>query len=130
MRPRSVAVASAVLVVLLVAACAAPRNTLGTSSSACFKALPTAKAAVHQKGRLVGVRRVGRTELERALPNADLGPGRAYCVVGFSGPYDSAGVDRPAGDAAGHYAVVVVTARGTTALQTFLSDRLPLRLRH
>jgi hypothetical protein len=128
-RLRSAAVAGVLLVVLCTAGCAAPRNTLGTSSSACFRALPTAKTAVHQKGRLVGVRRAHRSTVEQALPKADLGTGREYCVVGFSGPFKSTDVDRPAGGTEGRYAVVVVTGRGTTALQTFLLDRLPLRLR-
>ena len=52
-----------VLAALLTAACAAPRNTLGTSASPCFRALPTAKAAVHNHGRFVGVRRVSRPSL-------------------------------------------------------------------
>ena len=131
MTQRGALAAASLLVALAVgAACAAPRNTLGTRASACFRALPTAKAAVHHKGRLVGVRRVARKDVEHAFPNAALGSGHDYCIVGFSGPYGTADVDRPAGEAGGRYAVVVVTARGTTALQTFLSDRLPLRLRH
>jgi hypothetical protein len=119
-----------VVAALVGGACAAPRNTLGTRSSACFKALPTAKVAVHHRGRLVGVRRLARTTVERAFPNADLGAGKHYCVVGFSGPYKTSDVDRPAGAAGGRYAVVIVTARGTAVLRTFLVESLPLRLRH
>jgi len=116
--------------VLALGACAAPRNTLGTRSSACFRSLPTARAAVHHEGHLLGVRRVSRGTALRAFPQADLPPGRDFCVVGFSGQYKAEHVDHPAGAAEGRNAVVIVTMRGTTVVRTFLVDRLPLRLRH
>jgi len=112
------------------AACAAPRQTLGTRSSPCFRSLPTARVAVHDNGRLVGVRRVSRTTLLHAFPGAALPAGQDFCVVGFSDDYRNNKVDHPAGAPIGKYAVVVVTIRGTTALQTFLVDRIPLRLKH
>ena len=115
---------------LVLGACAAPRQTLGTRNSACFRSLPTAKAAVHDSGRLVGVRRVSRDTLLHDFPTAQLPPGREFCVVGFSDDYRNDKVDHPAGAPIGKYAVVVVTMRGTTALQTFLVDRVPFRLRH
>jgi len=111
-------------------ACAAPRQTLGTRNSACFRSLPTAKAAVHDSGRLVGVRRVSRDTLLKDFPNAQLPPGKDFCVVGFSDDYRNDKVDHPAGAPIGKYAVVVVNMRGTTALQTFLLDRIPLHLKH
>ena len=111
-------------------ACAAPRQTLGTRNSACFRSLPTARTAVHDSGRLVGVRRVSRNTLLHAFPSAQLPSGNEFCVVGFSDDYRNDKVDRPAGSPIGKYAVVVVTMRGTTALQTFLVDRVPFHLRH
>jgi len=118
-------VASAVL-----AACAAPRQTLGTRSSPCFRSLPAANAAVHHSGRLVGVRRVSRDALLHAFPKAQLPAGRDFCVVGFSDTFRADKVDRATGSQTGKYAAVIVTMRGTTALQTFLVDRIPLQLRH
>ena len=123
------AAAGLVLAALLTAACAAPRNTLGTSASPCFRALPTAKAAVHNQGRFVGVRRVSRASVEKRF-HAAPPPGKEFCVVGFSGLFRPDQVDKPVGTNPGKYAVVVVTVRGTTAHQTFLVDRLPMRLRH
>ena len=121
--------AAAAIAAVLTAACAAPRNTLGTSASPCFRALPTAKAAVHQNGRFVGVRRVSRRRLAD-LFRTEPPPGRDFCLVGFSGAFRPEQVDHPAGGRPGRYAAVVVTLRGTTALQTFLVDRLPTHLRH
>lgn len=111
-------------------ACAAPRQTLGTRNSPCFRSIPTAKAAVHHNGRLEGVRLVKRDTLLRDLPEAQLPPGKEFCLVAFSDDYRSDNVDHAVGAASAKYAVVVVNMRGTEVIQTFLVDRLPLRLRH
>ena len=129
MTARRVAAGATVALVAL-AACAAPRNAIGTRSSACFRALPTAMTAVHHHGHLVGVRKVSRATLLHAVPQPNPPDGRDFCVVGFSGPYRSQDVERPSGPAAGRYAMVAVTTRGTDALRTYLVDHLPLRLRH
>jgi hypothetical protein len=124
------AVATLFVAALTLGACAAPRQTLGTRTSACFRSLPTAKTAVHHIGRMEGVRRESRDSVLRAFPQAQLPEGRDFCLVGFSGDYRAENVDHPAGGPTGKYAVVIVTMRGTTVVQTFLADRLPLRLRH
>jgi hypothetical protein len=111
-------------------ACAAPRQTLGTRNSPCFRSLPTAQDAVRHNGHLLGVHRISRTRLLDAFPRADLPSDREFCVVGFSGDYRTEQVDHPAGSPTGKFAVVVVTMRGTTPLQTFLVDKLPFQLRH
>jgi hypothetical protein len=116
--------------VAAVSACAAPRQTLGTRNSPCFRSLPTARAAVRDNGRLVGVRRVSRNSVLHAFSSAQLPPGRDFCVVGFSDDYRTEKVDHPAGSPIGKYAVVVVNMRGTSAIQTFLVDKIPFRLRH
>jgi len=118
--------------VLLVAlgACAAPRQTLGTRNNACFRSLPTAKTAVHDNGRLVGVRRVRRETLLKDFPTAQLPQDKEFCVVGFYDDFRNNTVDHPAGAPIGKYAVVLVNMRGTTAFQTFLVDKPPFRLRH
>jgi hypothetical protein len=123
-------VGGAAAATLLAAACAAPRNTLGTSSSTCFRAIPTAKAAVHHKGKLLGVRRMHRDTVARVLPAVGTVRPRDVCVVGFRGPYRSDEVDAPGPGPSGRYALVVVSHRGTTLLKTVLADRLPLRLGH
>lgn len=124
------AIATCVLAAGALASCAAPRQTLGTRSSVCFRSLPTAKAAVRQQGRLVGVRLASRAHVLGAFPNAELPPGRDFCVVGFSDDFHAEKIDHPAGSPTGKYAVVIVTMRGTTVVQTFLVDRVPLHLRH
>lgn len=117
-------------VLVVGSACAAPRQTLGTRNNECFRSLPTANAAVHDIGRLVGVRRISRATLLKAFPTAQVPAGRDFCVVGFSGDYRNDKVDHPAGQSAGRYAVVIVDMRGTSTHQTFLVDRLPFGFRH
>lgn len=112
------------------AGCAAPRQTLGTRSSACFRSLPTARAAVRQEGRLVGVRRISRTHLVRAFPRAALPAGKEFCVVAFSDDFHSDKVDKAAGAPTGKDAVVIVNLRGTSLIQTWLVDRVPFHIKH
>lgn len=119
-----------VCVLVAVGACAAPRQTLGTRNSPCFRSLPTARSAVHDNGRLVGVRRVERKTVLRSFADAPLPPGRGFCVVAFSDDYRNDKVDKPAGSPIGKYAVTIITGRGTTLIKTYLVDELPFRMRH
>ncbi|MBV8984903.1 MAG: hypothetical protein JOZ68_20610 [Acidimicrobiia bacterium] len=124
-------VAACVIAAGAFAACAAPRQTLGTRSSVCFRSLPTARAAVQQQGRLVGVRLASRKHVLHAFPHATLPSGRDFCVVAFSDDFRAEKVQHAASTPpTGKYAVVVVTMRGTTVIQTFLVDRLPLHVSH
>ena len=129
------AVRTCVVVACLVAGtalggCAAPRQSLGTRSNVCFRSLPTARGAVQQQGRLVGVRLASRKHVLDAFPNATLPAGKDFCVVAFSDDFHADKVERAAGAPSGKYAVVIVTMRGTTVVQTFLVDRVPLHVRH
>ena len=112
-----------------VAACAAPRASLGTSASPCFRALAAGKAAVHDRGHFVGTRRVTAGTLER-LYGDELASRPAHaCLVGYSGDYRIEDVDQGRGQPRGKYAVVVVSTHGWLAVVTFVADRLPVRLR-
>lgn len=135
----------AVAVTLAVAAgavtgCTAARNTLGTSSSPCFRALPVAAAAVHRRGAFVGVRLVSSSELSklnhlrRDIEARSRTTVKSICVVGYKGSFRRAQVQRPAGpvpDAGvGHFAVVVVSFPQNELLATVVLVKEPLRLRH
>ncbi|HZU71130.1 MAG TPA: hypothetical protein VE990_00030 [Acidimicrobiales bacterium] len=102
---------------------------LGTTSSACFHALPSAVGAVHGQGRLIGVRLEEVRHLHR-LPAADrLGSGRV-CLVAFRGQYASAAVSHPLNQASGPFAVVVVKPDGSRVLGTLVLARPPQRFQH
>lgn len=137
---RALAVAVALVVSVSLAACTSPRNTLGTSSSLCYRAVPVATDAVHDRGKLSGVRVFGPRDLQRHQELlADLErraghPLHTLCVVSFHGEFRFDQVDRPVGHAppggSGPFAVVVVTSPQNTLLGTFVLSREPLPLRH
>ena len=125
--------------VVALGGCASPHNSLGTGSSPCFQALPSATKAVHGKGRLVGVRRVSLSQLRRppSTPPSSTPPGqppnqanRSVCVVAFRGNFGPGEVEHENVQRSGNYAVVVVGEHGGTPLRAFVTNELPLRFRH
>jgi len=118
--------------VVALGGCASAHNSLGTGSSPCFQALPSATKAVHGKGRLLGVRRVSVTQLRRPPTTwASLRPSdRAVCVVAFQGKYAPGDVDHATTPRSGNYAVVTVGEHGGDPLHAYVTDTLPLRFRH
>lgn len=125
---RLLAVAS--ILVLVLGACASPRNALNTSSGSCFRALPAAEAAVRRKGALVGVRKVSRAEVAAKLPQAAPIKPQTLCAVAFRAMYqpgDVAGAD-PAGP--GGFALVLLDAEHSTVVGSFVLDALPVRFHH
>jgi hypothetical protein len=142
---RRAAAAGAGLAVGVVAlgGCASAHNSLGTGSSTCFQALPSATGAVHNKGRFIGVRRVALSQLRRPPPAAPGQPStsqppttlspndqkRAVCVVAFQGKFAPGDVAQAA-PRSGNYAIVVIGEHGGQPLRAFVTDKLPLRFRH
>ena len=134
------AAGAAALGVLLLSACTAPRNTLGTNSSPCFKAVPVATDAVHDRGKLSGVRLLKSKDLDRRPHFRSLLEARAgtkvttVCVVSFQGRFTLAQVERPFGQSpaggTGPVALVVVSTPANKLLGTLVLSRVPLPLRH
>ena len=138
-RPAGVGVIVACLVTsVALTACASARSDLGTSSSPCFVALPTADGAVHEVGRLVGVRLFTVASLRHQAPHAydaavaagasGLGPGSAS----WRSRVDSRrpGCRHPRGRLAGKFAVVIVGYPTTHLFSTVIFRRVPLRFGH
>jgi len=120
--------------------CTAARDTLGTNSSPCFRALALAKDAVHKRGTFSGVRLVSVTSL-RVLPHLQATlEQRSHaklhnvCLVSYRGTYTPEQVERPAGETppagTGHVAVVVVSTPQNVLLATFVLQHEPVRFRH
>jgi hypothetical protein len=120
--------------VLTLGGCASAHNTLGTGSSPCFQALPSATKAVHSKGRLLGVRRVSLAQLRRptttSSTQAPNQSNRSVCVIAFQGKFAPGDVDHVAVPRSGNYAVIVVGEHGGEPLRAIVTDKLPLRFRH
>ncbi len=105
------------------------RGTQG-HASVCFRSLAVASDAVHQKGKLVGVRRVSAHELAEQMPNATAAGRDPVCLVAFKSDYRPGEVDHAQPPGPGRYAVVAVTTGAPTLLGAQVTDRLPLRFRH
>jgi len=122
----------------LLGGCAAPRNVLGTRDNACFRVLPEALAAVHDRGHLAGERylppralivEVHHVVVPKALENKNTRK-IATCLVAFKGHYTVSDVERgwaPKGRA-GPIAIVVIRQRDLVLLATVVLDRIPPRL--
>jgi len=139
---RRLAVVGVVLVmgVSALSGCTAARNTLGTTTSQCYRALAVAEDAVHHRGHFAGVRLLSASQLDglrrlRGVITArSKTPVHSVCVVGYNGAYRPDQVSRPAGrvpaGGTGHFAVVVVSTPQNELLATVLLQREPLRFRH
>ncbi|HLN40955.1 MAG TPA: hypothetical protein VK215_00775 [Acidimicrobiales bacterium] len=125
---------------LAVAGCTSARDTLGTNSSPCFRALALGEDAVHDRGVFVGVRLVSAATLKK-IPRVDgvlsqrsSTPLHNVCAVGYRGTFRSTQVERPAGrvsaSGVGHFAIVVVSTPQNVLLATFVLEKEPVRFRH
>lgn len=125
-----VVLAVVVLVALVLGGCAGPRNSLGTGSTACFRALPPAEAAVHHRGRYLGVRQVKASTVAKKHPEFNQFGGTTLCVAAFQGTFGPGSVTSASPTRSGSYALVLVDAKSAKLLGAFLADRLPLRFSH
>jgi hypothetical protein len=121
----------------LAAGCTSPRNTLGTNSSPCFRAIPVATDAVADRGTLVGARLESVSSLHQrlhALLDARAPTVKTVCVVAFRGRFRVDQVRRPYGPApatgSGLFAIVVVSVPHNQLVGTIVLAKAPLPLRH
>ncbi|HSS08494.1 MAG TPA: hypothetical protein VLL25_01320 [Acidimicrobiales bacterium] len=125
--------AALVAIAVLAGACGGARNSLGTTASPCFRAVPGAKEAVRSKGNLVGVRLVSTSTLQKRIPNDQQLAAvrdRQLCVFAFHDDYHAGDVPGATNQDHGQYAVVALTIKSPKVVATFLLDRLPTRFRH
>jgi len=119
--------------------CTSPRNTLGTNSSPCFKALAVASGAVEHRGKLLGIRllRAGQLTKRRrleALLAARAPHQKRLCVAAYQDSYRVDKVQRFYGTAPasgiGKVAIAVVSFPQNRLIGTLLLQRVPLPFRH
>ncbi|HUY22111.1 MAG TPA: hypothetical protein VMV22_07195 [Acidimicrobiales bacterium] len=120
--------------------CTSARDTLGTNSSPCFRALALAEDAVHGRGSFAGVRLVSAAQLDTVhhvdgvLKKRSTTPLHNLCLVSYRGRFRLDQVSRPAGrrpaSGSGHFAIVVVSSPQNVLLATFVLEREPLRFEH
>jgi hypothetical protein len=120
--------------------CTSARNTLGTNSSPCFRALALAADAVHDRGTFAGVRLAPASTLAKfhhlnlVLTERSTTPLHNVCLVSYRGMFRLSEVSKPAGrvppSGQGHFAIVVVSTPQNRLLATFVLERQPLRFEH
>jgi hypothetical protein len=120
--------------------CTAARDTLGTNSSPCFRALAIGEDAVHDRGTFAGVRLVSAATLAKlrhvdgVIAERSTTPVHNVCLVAYRGSFRLDQVKRSAGrtppGGVGHFAVVIVSNPQNVLLATFVLQREPVRFRH
>ena len=132
-RPNKKRLALALTLAALSPACAGSRNSLGTAAGSCFRALPQARASIHDKGKLLGVRLVSSATLAQRLPSdAKLQalPKQDLCVFAFRGSYPPGAVTGADNTATRRYAIIALTRNRPEVVAASAVDELPTRFRH
>jgi hypothetical protein len=128
-----VAIGIALVMAASAGACAGRTDNLGTVAGACFRAVPPAETAIHNKGKLAGVRRISSAALRARLTH-DVSlstlPQESLCVFAFNGTYAPGSVTGARNTTTGHYAVVAVGAEHPDVVAAFVVNQLPTRFRH
>jgi hypothetical protein len=133
---RSVRLAVATLTVFLLAGCTAARNSLGTSDSSCYLALPSATRAVGSHSKFVGVHNFTLSSLRQKDPKlfdtlvGVRATSQRVCIIEFAGSFTQASVNKPLGRPSGRLAVVVVEAPSNHLVGTVIFHHPPLAFAH
>lgn len=119
---------------LAVAAASGCSNAPGVSNgsvSACFRAIPVGRAALHEKSaRLIGVHRIPADRVRAHLPavvekKLAAEDDTVVCAMAFSGKFAAGQVKLAPPNETGHYALVVVSSRKLDLLGAFVLSDLP-----
>jgi hypothetical protein len=124
------------LAVCLLAGCTAARNSLGTSDSSCYLALPAAKHAVGPHSKFIGVHQFTLSSLRQKEPKlyhslTGVKPtSQRVCLIEFVGSFTQTSVRKPLGKSSGGLAVVVSEAPSNRLLGTVIFHHPPLNFAH
>ena len=132
---RGPAVATVAVFALVLGSCGTARPGVSNGSvSACYRAIPTARAALRNgHANLVGVHRVPADSVRSDLPpNAQTmlaaDQDTTVCALSFRGMFMPGQVNMAPPNERGRYAVVLVTSRRLHLLASVVLDRLPTSL--
>jgi hypothetical protein len=119
----------------LLGACGTPHPGLSNGSvSVCYRAIPTAKAALHEPdATFIGVHRVSADQVQGRLPPParDILQGdndATVCAVAFKGTFAPGQVTGAPPSQQGRYAIVLVTSRHLHVLVSAVLESLPRSL--
>jgi hypothetical protein len=119
----------------LLTSCGTPRPGISNGSvSACYRAIPTARDAVHDShASLIGVHRVTAERVKTLLTAAAQAEltgdnDTTVCAISFKGAFAPGQVELAPVTEQGKYAVVVVTSRHLRLLVSSVLNDLPSSL--
>jgi len=131
-RLNQIAVVGMLAALILLSACGTPRPSLSSGSvSACYRAIPTARAAVHEpRATLIGVHRVPADRVKSQLsPEAQttlaVDDDASVCAVAFKGTFAPGQVDMAPPTQQGRYALVLVTSKHLHLVASVVLNQLP-----
>lgn len=136
---RRAAAVGCLVVAAMLAGCTSARNTLGTNSSQCYKAVAVTSDAVHDRGTFVGIRLLSARQVSRyhhleVLLRARAPAVKTVCVAAYHGSYRLDQVQMPFGaqpaNGGGPIAIVVVSTPQNKLIGTIVLSRIPLPIRH
>jgi len=130
------AVIAGILVATTLGSCgAAPSPGLSNGSvSACYRAIPTARKAIHNsEATLIGVHRIPVDSVESRLPpeaKSQLAGDNdtTVCAIAFHGKFTVGQVDLAPPDRSGSYAVVLVSSKRLKLIDSAVLNHLPRSL--
>ncbi len=123
---RTAQIAAALAISAAAAGCAAPHGGFAPSRDVCATALPAAFDAVHDRGSLVVVHRLGGP-LSGVFHFPGLAaPGGVVCIFVFKGPYRPGSVQGTA--EGGRYALLAVTTNHPRVIRVRMLARLRSRI--
>lgn len=115
----------------LAAGCASTPGVSNGSVSACYRAIPVGRQALHERGaHLIGVHRIPVDEVRSHLPLSAQDQlaaenDTAVCEMTFRGDFRSGQVDMAAAGATGRYALVLVSSKKLHLVGAVVLQRLP-----
>ena len=137
MRSRlTVPLAAVTSAVCLLAGCTAARNSLGTSDSSCYLAIPSATHAVGPHSKFIGLHQFTLASLRQKDPGlfdsltAVKPTSQRVCIIEFVGSFTQASVQKPLGKPSGRLAVVVTEAPTNHLVGTVIFHHPPLNFAH
>jgi hypothetical protein len=122
----------AALVAAGITSCGAPRPGISNGSvTACYRAIPKARAAVHDsKATLISVHRMPADRVKRHLPPAAQAQLRgdndtSVCAIAFKGNFLPGQVDLAPPDERGKYALLLIGTHHLQLLTGAVLNKLP-----
>lgn len=129
----AIAIASSFIALgALTSGCSGASAGLGTSSSACFSALPASFGAVGHNAKLLGVRLIPTAKVRRFISGLPATRTSSLCVLAFQLP-DSNGkfVEKRAFNRVqGNFELAIYSLQSKTLIGTRLRNTLPIRFAH